>query len=205
MKKIYIHTIALICFLALGNISRAATIMVQVDDFDFDPSSFTVNVGDTVQWFWTEGFHTTTSTNIPSGAPSWDQPLFNSSPVYSYVITVAGVYNYVCTPHASMGMTGQFTAIGSTGINEFSGYSFNLIKNYISNGQLNFTYALPQASSVQLYLFDITGKQLKEELIAGQNEGIYNHSIDVSTLPKGLYFLNLQSKQAKLTRRIVLD
>jgi|GEM_PF-545411 len=86
--------------------------IVLVGNYFFNPSSLSVSVGDTVRWQWSAGSHTTTSGVIPSGAASWDQQINSGSPVYDYPVTVAGTFNYVCTPHAAMGMIGTFTATG---------------------------------------------------------------------------------------------
>ena len=87
-----------------------------VGNFFFNPSSLNVNVGDTVKWVWSSGSHTTTSSSIPGGAAAWDQLITSSNTTFSYKVTVAGTYNYVCTPHAAMGMIASFTAsdAGST-------------------------------------------------------------------------------------------
>jgi plastocyanin len=83
---------------------------VQVQNYSFNPSSLNVVVGDTVKWVWVNGSHTTTSSTIPPGASSWDSPINSSHQTYTYPVTIAGSYNYVCTPHASMGMVGSFVA-----------------------------------------------------------------------------------------------
>jgi len=67
-------------------------------------------VGDTVKWVWISGSHTTTSTSVPTDAASWDSPINSSNTSFSYKVTVAGAYDYKCTPHAAMGMVGSFTA-----------------------------------------------------------------------------------------------
>ena len=76
----------------------------------------TVFVGDTVRWVWVSGSHTTTcdpanepGTTLPSGAPTWDRQIRSSQPTDDYKVTVAGVYNYYCIPHAPS-MSASFTA-----------------------------------------------------------------------------------------------
>ena len=59
MRKIYL-VFALL--LTLGKPDYASTILITVEDFEFDPAVITVNVGDTILWIWDEGVHTTTST-----------------------------------------------------------------------------------------------------------------------------------------------
>jgi len=84
--------------------------LVSVANFSFAPSSLSVTVGDTIKWVWVSGSHTTTSTNIPAGAATWDQPISSTNLSYSYKVTIAGTYNYKCTPHAAMGMVASFSA-----------------------------------------------------------------------------------------------
>ena len=84
--------------------------IIHVGNYYFNPNSASVAVGDTIRWVWDAGNHTTTSTTIPAGAPTWDSPISSGNSVYEYKVTVSGLYNYVCTPHAGMGMVGNFTA-----------------------------------------------------------------------------------------------
>jgi plastocyanin len=84
--------------------------VVNVQNFSFTPASIpNVQLGDTIRWVWLSGSHTTTSTTIPSGAATWDSPLNSSNTSFEYKVVVAGTFNYKCTPHASMGMTGSFS------------------------------------------------------------------------------------------------
>ena len=75
-------------FLAGTTNSQATTHNVEVEDFEFNPSTFIANVGDTVHWFWHDGFHTTTSTLIPATALTWDQSISNNSPSFPLSITL---------------------------------------------------------------------------------------------------------------------
>ena len=109
--KIYFFTSATILALVFLTLTTRATVhQVQVSNFQFTPASLNVTVGDTIKWVWVSGSHTTTSTTIPGGAVSWDQPISSTSTTFSYPVTVAGTFNYQCTPHAAMGMTATFTA-----------------------------------------------------------------------------------------------
>jgi plastocyanin len=112
MKKFTIILIAMTLLAGMGfqATAFATTHTVQVGNYFFNPSTLNVEVGDIVKWVWVAGNHTTTSSTIPAGAASWDKLINSSNQTYSYTVTVAGTYNYVCTPHASMGMVGSFTA-----------------------------------------------------------------------------------------------
>ena len=94
--------------------AHATKHIITVQNFSFSPSSITnVIVGDTMRWVWVSGSHTTTSTTIPASAATWDSPITSTATSYEYKVTVAGTYNYKCTPHASMGMVGSFIASSS--------------------------------------------------------------------------------------------
>lgn len=100
---------------------NAAKLTISVSNFSFSPdgstpSTVTIALGDTVRWSWVSGNHTTTSSSatIPSGAATWNSNINSSTTFFEYKPTVAGTYNYVCTPHASMGMTGSFIVTGCT-------------------------------------------------------------------------------------------
>jgi plastocyanin len=114
MKKNHIIIILMISVLMFSAIpgSFAVVHIIHVGNFYFNPSSISnVNTGDTVRWVWDNGSHTTTSTSVPAGASSWDTPLNSSNTSFEYYPVVAGTYNYKCTPHFAMGMTGSFTVV----------------------------------------------------------------------------------------------
>lgn len=84
-------------------------ITIGVSDYKFLPANVTATVGDTIEWIWESGGHTTTSKpDIPSGAVLWDAIISENNQTYKYILQVEGVYNYVCTPHAP-GMSGVIT------------------------------------------------------------------------------------------------
>ena len=93
--------------------------------YQFVPASITIQLGDTIQWEPYFGLlptmaHTITSDNIPTGAASFDQVWqMPADTFFQYIPQVAGLYEYVCTPHIPNGMIGEFTVInGTTAINE---------------------------------------------------------------------------------------
>ena len=95
--------------------------------YQFVPSSITIQLGDTLQWEPYFGMlptmlHSITSDNIPTGAASFDQVWqMPADTFFQYIPQVAGLYEYVCTPHIPNGMIGEFTVItGTTAIKEHS-------------------------------------------------------------------------------------
>lgn len=76
------------------------------------PNNITIQLGDTIQWIPLDPptmYHTITSDNIPVGAVSFDQVWqMPTDTFFQYVPQVAGLYQYVCTPHIPYGMIGEF-------------------------------------------------------------------------------------------------
>src|SRR4051812_32847522 len=81
---------------------HAAIHIVTVANFQFTPAQLSFPAGDTIQWQWNSGSHTTTSVSIPAGAATWDHNINSGSTSFTYIPTVTGTYNYHCTPHAPM-------------------------------------------------------------------------------------------------------
>lgn len=108
--KFIVPVIIVVSMLSSG-VSYATKHIINVQNYSFSPSNITdVIVGDTMRWVWISGSHTTTSTVIPGNAATWNSPISSTVTSFEYKVTVAGEYNYKCTPHASMGMVGAFTA-----------------------------------------------------------------------------------------------
>ena len=96
-------------FSIITTLSFATNHQVSVGSNFFNPSSLTVNVGDTVTWANTGGTHNVdgrTVTYASNPASFYSGSASSASWSFSFTFTVAGTYNYECTPHASLGMTG---------------------------------------------------------------------------------------------------
>ena len=116
MKKLLLILLILSSFYVKGDIHQ---IQVWNGYYQFLPSNnITVQLGDTVQWVQLDPptmTHTITSDNIPNGAipfnQIWQLP---ADTFFQYIPQVAGLYEYVCTPHIPNGMIGEFTVIDGT-------------------------------------------------------------------------------------------
>jgi plastocyanin len=156
--------------------------------FVYSPSSFTAKVGDTVKWEGAFSTHPLSSTTIPANAASWHM---GSGSTFSYVITVAGTYNYHCDVHFSIGMVGSFTATGTTGIDaQIVPRSENFSMNTVSvQGRNMVQFNVPNAGRITLKLFDLTGREIStvfsRSLPAGAQEAV------IGNFPAGLYFIKL--------------
>jgi len=89
---------------------QAATFQVQVGpngNFQFTPSSVTIQVGDTVQWNWGSNNHSTTSGTPGNPDGLWNSGILNNGATFSQTFNTAGTFSYFCSPHGSCcGMVG---------------------------------------------------------------------------------------------------
>lgn len=206
MKTFYLFLSTAFIMLTSLKSTNAAIIMVEVEDFEFTPAIFTANVGDTITWFWEDGFHTTTSTVIPAGAAPWDSPITSGSPVFFYVVTAPGSYDYKCTPHASMGMVGHFTVNGTaTAIEETVAAPQLSFVNHIKNGDLIVNYNLPAYSLLHLNLYDMIGNKVQTFVSSARVSGKHSESFNVAELPKGIYLLELITDNSRVSKRILIQ
>ncbi|HUM46970.1 MAG TPA: T9SS type A sorting domain-containing protein [Chitinophagales bacterium] len=109
--RITLFALALISAVVFN--ASATKHVVTVQNFSFSPSSLTINQGDTVQWKWVNGIHTTTSTTLPPGAVAWNNAIDVSNQTFNYVPAVVGTYNYKCNIHPTT-MLASFTVVCPT-------------------------------------------------------------------------------------------
>src|SRR5213593_3624158 len=80
-------------FESLAPIS-AAVVNVSVDDFDFSPSSPTININDQVKWTWVGIYsHSSTST-------LWSSGIHGSGFTFTHTFPSAGSFPYYCSLHS---------------------------------------------------------------------------------------------------------
>src|SRR5438132_10506076 len=86
--------------LVAAGTARATTHIIRFGgslDDAYAPETLTVSVGDTIVWAGNFSSHPLTLTKAPSGAPGFSHIKSGSS--YSYVVRVAGYYEYQCDKH----------------------------------------------------------------------------------------------------------
>jgi plastocyanin len=188
--KILSFSIAALFLFASSKV-EAVTININVISFEFAPKNVTCRVGDTIQWIWQDGDHTTTSVTIPSEAAPWDHVLNSSNTSFKYRVTAAGTYNYKCSPHASMNMTGSFTAAWPLGFNlgQPGKLSFTIyplpVKDYAILALTITDYAKGQITILNLAGQEMSKKEV--DIIPGKNEYV----LDLSQFKNGVYFVEM--------------
>ena len=186
--------------LSAMNSADATTIIITAQTNpieEFIPSIANAVCGDTIKWVNGNGTHTTASTTIPSGALPWNSPTINAGG-YTYVVTVAGTYNYTCHPLSGGHMDASIVVTCSTAI------------PFIDDNNISFAWPIPFSGSItieetanadMIILYNIPGADIKSVSL---KHGQTKVEIDAAQLPKGIYFYSIIKQGVILeTRKIV--
>ena len=76
----------------------------------FAPSDLTINMGESVQWNNVQGYHDVVANDGSFDFDGCGAPCL----IGSHTFDAPGTFNYVCTPHAGMGMVGTVTVVDPT-------------------------------------------------------------------------------------------
>ena len=208
MKKIFTKLLVisvLLITIPFAN-TYARIFVVTVQNYSFTPDAIAeVAVGDTIRWNWTSGDHTTTSTTIPVGAATWDNPMTSGNPSFDYKVTVAGVYNYKCKFHGAGGMVAAFTASTVTGIADNTAIFGNfLLSPNPASESVRVSFSPSNTFKGSVKLFDLLGNNLwKSE--AAFVAGLNLTEINLAYIPKGVYFVALSdSKNNMVVKRLII-
>jgi plastocyanin len=101
--------------IATPNPSARTTILVG-PDARFDPAELTVQVGETVNWYWPPGSADHNVVPDDGDSPPQSGPPVGYPRYHSYQFTVPGVYRYYCMVHGGpggVGMSGTITVVES--------------------------------------------------------------------------------------------
>jgi plastocyanin len=198
MKKVYLFCAALL-FLQY---SFATTHVVTVSNFQFSPATVNAVVGDVIKWVWGSGFHTTTSTGVPTGADTWDAPIQGEGQTFSYTVTVEGTYNYLCSIHP----TAMLGTIKVTGALPVVLADFNISPTKANTALLAWSTASEQNTDhfeIMRSTNDKTFEKIATVAAAGNSVSLHNYSYTDNALPAGThyvyYYLNIIDKDGKKT------
>jgi len=193
MKKLI-----LLITLAFWTLAAQATIYtVTTSGETFSPSAVSIKVGDTVKWVCsTSGgiAHTTTSGTSCTADGKWNSGNMNPGATFSFKFTTAGTYNYYCTYHCSMGMTGTVTVSSASGISPetFTKIQFTLAPNP-TDGQTYLNINLTKTSTLTVCLYNLAGKVISTASVVAA-EGSNSLPLDVKNYPAGLYFVRVSGE-----------
>jgi hypothetical protein len=96
-----------------------------------------------------------------------------------------------------------FTTGTSTGLSEaFSDFKLMQLKPNPANDVVQLELNTLASVNLDVELSDITGKVVFSEVM-GVTPGLSEHTLDISLLEKGMYFLTIQSEKGKVVRRFL--
>ncbi len=214
MRTRKLQTLVLILIIMMSmNVKKSYSTIINVGvaNFQFSPANINATVGDTIKWNWMNGSHTTTcdgtnGTSRPSGASQWNSGMNSGTPVFTYVLTAAGSYHYVCLPH-SPDMAGNINATISsiTQVTELA-LSYGLSQNYPNpfNPSTSIKFSVPNSSSVTLKIFNTNGQEVQTLVNENLNAGSYKVDWNAVNFPSGVYYYKLQSEGFIQTRKMLL-
>ena len=206
MKKIYtilLLTIATACL-------KATSFTVTIVGTSYSPSTLTVSIGDVVtiqasgnhplaevsQTTWNANSTATLSTGFGVKTSNFTINISSTNSIY-----------YVCQNHVGMGMKGQIN-VTTVGINEQN----NLIGNISlfpnpSKEKFSVKFKATENGILTAKLFSICGQEVQslntnKEFFSGDNTFTFDLQ---STIPSGVYFVQLNYNSGKIIRKIIID
>lgn len=100
---------------------------------------------------------------------------------------------------------GQITSVDDNA-NQSTPESFKLFSNYPNpfNGQTQIIYQLPEQSSVDLAIYNITGQRVRTVIAGTQSAGQHRVGFNSEGLSSGVYFYRIETKFGIKIRKMVL-
>lgn len=86
-------------------------------------------------------------------------------------------------------------------LNKIDGFAYNCYPNPVIN-DLHIEYMLDKDAEVQVTLYDMNGKLIKNIPQQAKNRGLYNETLDCSNLPQAAYILHLTVNNQTITQKI---
>jgi len=208
MRKKTNLLISLLVALMLSGVSFSQTTHdVTVSNFSFSPAELTITVGDAVRWTNVSGTHNVLAdngsfTSGPAAPAPWE---------YTHTFTAAGNNPYYCEPHGGpggSGMAGVIIVQNTVSVPEdkLIADMFELYQNYPNpfNPSTKINFAIPNASFVNLKVYDVIGNEIATLVSEEKQAGNYEIDFNAAALSGGIYFYQLRADNFVETRKMTL-
>ncbi len=183
------------------------THVVVASGTEFDPSTLTIEAGDTVEWQNTNGCHNVAETTPASPAGFGSGEITCSPWMYSFTFNTPGEYSYRCDSHFTVGMTGAITVLPSTAAEELpTGVAeFDLSPNPFSD-RLTLELEINRESDVRVTVSDVAGREIAVlhagRLVAGRR--FETAWAPTPSTPAGAYVVRIVGETFTHSRRVIL-
>ena len=166
--------LALLLAIAVAAPANAAEVEVGVVDFDFQPATRAIAVGDTVIWRFNSGGHTTTASR--GQGERWDSGTRASGQEFRRTFNRPGRFQYICIPHAGF-MRGT-VQVGTDQVRD----TVDAFKTRRTGSRVRVSFKLNEPATVTLRLRGAERRTVRRgRLAAGR------HSFSVRNLDAGSY------------------
>lgn len=197
---------AFICLLSSSIIFAQTSHTVTVANFSFTPQTVTINVGDTVKWNNIQGTH-----NVRADDFSFYSGAAAPAPwTFIHVFTVEGNNPYYCEPHGGpggSGMSGVVVVETPVSVEEETIVDqFKLGQNYPNpfNPSTRISYSVPNASLINLKVYDILGNEVVVLVNEEKQAGSYEIDFNAAELTGGVYLYQLTTNSFVDTKKMIL-
>ncbi|MGB1248820.1 MAG: T9SS type A sorting domain-containing protein [Chitinophagales bacterium] len=204
MKKIY----SILFILSITLSAFATTHVVTSSGQTFTPADLTITVGDTVI-FNIGSIHDVVevdeATHDANGTTSNGGFILPSGGDTLTGLT-EGIYYYVCTPHASNGMKGTIT-VEAENSNPTANRNIHIeALNMYPNPAATYTTISFEAQKAEVATIAVYNAIGSKVLAENSNLIVGNNTIDVnvSDLPSGFYFVEVEIAEGRATQRLVV-
>ncbi len=140
--------------------------------------------------------------SVAGGSPPYGFVWNTNPPQYTNSASglTSGTYTCLVTDAFGCSATFNFTVPSFVGLTEHKASDFTIEPNPVVD-YLNINCTNPINSNLSFALIDVTGKTiLTQEMISVSNQ---NHSIDVSNLSNGIYFLEIKVNSITIKKKII--
>ncbi len=98
----------------------------------------------------------------------------------------------------------KIVVVTSTGVDEFSqnGYQLEQSIPNPASSTVTFGFTLPESGNVKLSVTDMLGRNVWQSPNDEMSSGSHSVTVDVSTLPNGVYYYTLSTSKTSLTRKL---
>ena len=162
-------------------------------------STLEIRVGDTVQWVFSE-YVPQNIINTSFGAPAdfgISQRLSKGS-VYEYVFTKKGIYTFESS--AKKSLKGSIKVSDSNSVVSQTADGYKIYPNPVKDRLFFESPALSNALDITFY--DVLGKKVKQDKVSS---ALASSGLDVSTLKRGVYLIQIDNGSRSFTQKLIKD
>lgn len=196
---------AVAAFCTLSVALAQTSVSITASGTQFDPAQVTIQQGDTVYWYNVQGNHSVNGSL--SAYPDNPEPFGIATGIgwtYSHVFDIAGVYNYHCDPHVSIGMTGVVVVEVVTDVDDNLDMPTFEIFPVPASSVVTLRFSEATFSTLrapEIILYDQLGREQSRAKLSSAEK-----TIDVSRYYPGLYFFQLVDEERVLrTEKLVIQ